>query len=219
MNVSRIHTLALAAISLVLAASFPARGDLIVFNDKAGFLSATGAAEVADFGDTATGIRGLLLNVGNLKFTSASGNFEVKNWTGRLDRKELGVWSKEEFDADVSLGEVHSFGFELVEPQFDPYVASTFVDSTFEVSLWSGGTLVASTTFSPPNDQAAFLGLWTSAAEGFNKVKIRETTGGKENEFFGDFYAGTAAHAPLPGAVLLGVLGLGAARMKLRRFV
>ena len=42
------------------------------------------------------------------------------------------------------------------------------------------------------------------------------TIGGIDNEFFGEFYVGTEP-VPVPGAMLLGVLGLGAAGIRLRR--
>lgn len=226
MNVNRIHKLALAAISLVLAASFPANANLTTFDNKADF-SATGAAVVADFGSTIVSPAVNSLSVGSLTFTKAGGatGLDVKERTSLLVGTDLAIWAREDFDVALNLGggQAHSFGFEFVEPSHafpgTEGPSATFVDSTFTVTLLLGSTTVGSFTFNAPNDQAAFVGVWSTADQGFNKVQIRETTGGNENEFFGDFYAGTLAHTPLPGAVLLGMLGLGAAGLKLRRLV
>lgn len=68
-------------------------------------------------------------------------------------------------------------------------VFGTFVDSVFTVELLLNTTLVGSFSFNSPNDTAAFNGVWSDSA--FNKVEIQETTGGIENEFFGQFYIGT----------------------------
>ena len=151
----------------------------------------------------------------------------VKDLSSHLAGNELAISGMEHLDVDINLsGEVHSFGFEFVEPHYDPYLYSLmsnnstpgyFTDSTFTVTLRSGGMDVDSFTFNAPDDQAAFVGVWSTLAQGFDNVQIRETTGGIYNEFFGEFYVGTQP-VPVPGAVLLGILGLSAAGWKLRKF-
>jgi hypothetical protein len=209
----------IAVTLLVLGFSSLARGDIVVFDDKADFLSATGASEAADFHDTTSGNKGLYFSVGDLTFTSASGReFWVLDWSARLDYEELAISALEHMDVDIDLGyEVFSFGFEFVEPENDPGINAPFVDSTFTVSLLSGATNVDSFMFNVPNDQVAFVGVWSYPDQGFDKVQIRETTGGIENEFFGEFYVGTQP-VPVPAAVLLGMLGLSVAGIKLRKF-
>lgn len=96
------------------------------------------------------------------------------------------------------------FGFDFVEPKFDPNLNGTFVESSFEVTLKNGSSTVHSFTFSRPNDSAQFVGIWTDHS--FDRIEIRETTGNAENEFFGQFYTGANFHShpvPLPAAALM----------------
>ena len=219
----------IAVMLLVFGLSGFARGDIIVFDNEAALLSATGATEVANFDDAGTvGVwnttysqwdMGTSFTLGDLTFSTITGeSMWIDDWTSHLAGNELAISGLEHMDIVINLGgEVHSFGFEFVEPEYDQGVGAPFVDSTFTVSLLSGGTNVDSFTFNAPNDQAAFVGVWSTPVQGFDNVHIRETNGANENEFFGEFYVGTQP-VPVPGAVLLGLLGLSAAGIKLRKF-
>jgi hypothetical protein len=231
-------TLALFVVAqaFVLAVSGPIRADIMVFDDKTDFLDATGAAEVANFDDALgfsleqRSVNGGTVDVhrmpdtfalGTLQFDTQSGSFWVGNWTDRLAGAELAISNTEDMDvAVIGLGgNVYSLGFEFVEPESDwgrNAPQAPFTDSTFTVSLFAGGSAVNSFMFNAPNDQAAFVGVWATLDQGFDTLLIRETTGGIGNELFGEFYMGTEP-VPVPGAVLLGVLGLSAAGVKLRR--
>jgi len=215
----------------------PAQADIVVFGNKTDFLNATGAAEMANFDDApSTGsvvelrvVNGLTMyrmddtfSLGNLEFDTQSGDFWVGNWTDRLSGLELAISDTEDMDvAVIGLGgNVFSLGFEFVEPETDwgrnaPTVP--FTDSIFTVSLFSGVSAVDSFTFNAPNDQAAFVGVWSTAAQGFDSIQIRETTGGIGNELFGEFYVG-GEPVPIPGAVLLGMIGLGVVGIGLRKY-
>ena len=214
----------------VLGLSSVVVGDIIVFDDKADFLSATGATEAANFDDRVGGTynatydqwnMGRGFAVGDLQFDSESLDFWVGEWTGLLAGDELAISGPEDMDVTVINlgGDVFSLGFEFVEPSG----AGTNVplaermDSTFAVSLFSGGTSIDSFSFNAPDDQAAFIGIWSYPDQGFDSVQIRETIGTHDNEYFGEFYLG-AEPVPVPGAVLLGILGLGAVGVRLRKF-
>jgi hypothetical protein len=51
---------------------------------------------------------------------------------------------------------VQAFGFEFVEPQFDPNVNASFVDSTFTVTLRQDSTAVGSLSFNAPRPAGRF---------------------------------------------------------------
>ena len=122
-------------------------------------------------------------------------------------------------DLDVSFAApVHSFGFDFHEPHFDPNVNAPFQDSTFTVTLLQGSTVVDSFTFNAPDDVAAFVGA--SSASLFDNVKIRETVGGVENEFFGQFYTTAnlrTSGAPEPATWAMMLIGAGLSGASLRR--
>jgi len=225
------------ALILVICACMaaPTQADIVVFDNKTDFLNATGATEMANFDDAIPlSLEHRLANggtvdiyrmpdtfsLGNLEFDTQSGDFWVGNWTDRLDGSELAISNTEDMDVTVIGlgGNVFSLGFDFVEPELDWGRNTTvpFTDSTFTVSLFSGASAVDSFTFNAPNDQAAFVGVWSTAAQGFDSVQIRETTGGIGNELFGEFYVGSEP-VPVPGAVLLGMLGLSVVGVKLRK--
>jgi len=168
----------IAIVLLIFGLFSLARGDMVVYDNKADFLSATGASEAANFDDAGTvgtwnttysmWDMGTSFTLGNLTFSTITGwSMWVDDWTSRLAGNELAISDIEHLNVDINLGgEVHSFGFEFVEPEFDQNVNAPFVDSTFTVSLLSGGTNVDSFTFNAPNDQAAFFGVWSYPCPG-----------------------------------------------------
>ena len=90
----------------------------------------------------------------------------------------------------------------------------TCPDSTFTFTFKNGGTVVGSETFNPVDDTVSFFGtLYTSA---FNRVEMRETSGSNDNERFGGFVS-TIAPVPVPPAMPLLLLGLGAVGLVGRR--
>ena len=199
-----------AAVALVGFGAGIARADLITYDSQSDFLTDTGATSATgalpNLGLVGTGP----ITVGSVTIQSASGNLYVggsTDWTTRLSGHDIAISGTEDLDIAVALMDpTYAFGFDFVEPEFDPNVNAPFVESTFEVKLLSGGTVVGSFTFSRPNDQATFVGVWTDF--GFDSAEIRETIGANENEFFGQFYAGTT---PIPEPGTLALLGLGLA--------
>ena len=184
------------------AVSLQANASIITYSDKTSFLADTGATAATDIPNGSFGSQ--------LSFSCAAGcqYLAMSDASSDLSGKEMGISGNENFNVTSSGGAMYSFGFDFVEPQFDPYVNATFVDSTFTVSLLNGSTLVDSFTFALPNDIAQFVGV--SSDVGFDKVQIRETVGGIENEFFGQFYTSLSSpvSVPAPGTNLLFGIGV-----------
>lgn len=109
---------------------------------------------------------------------------------------------------------VTSFGIQVHEPSATgsslPDTTNTvaYIDSTFQMTLKSGGAAVGSATFTPANDVLAFMGVLNGAL--FDSVEIVETVGGAENEYFGQVYTNTGATpVPLPAALPILAAALG----------
>lgn len=180
-----------------------------VFDDKSSFLAQTTAtvatAPYVDAGFNVFGPGASTLVSGSVTFTSAPGLLYMGDASSRLAGAEITIDGTESVDVALA-GAVYSLGFDFVEPQHDPLVYAPFEDSTFTVSLFRGAASVGSFTFNAANDSAAFVGVWSTVA--FDRVQIRETTGGIENEFYGQFYTGTLAPVPEPGSLALWAAGL-----------
>ena len=172
--------LLIAVALLVFGISSLARGDITIFDNRTDFLSATGATEAANFDNVgppgtwtpahSAWDMGTSFTLGSLTFSSKDGyKMWVKDLSSDLAGNELAISGMEHLDVNINLGgEVHSFGFEFVEPHYDWYLYSLttnystpkyFTDSTFTVTLQSGGSDVDSFTFNAPDDQAAFVGV------------------------------------------------------------
>ena len=121
------------------------------------------------------------------------------DWTLRLPGNDIAISDIENLNVDLS-STVYSFGIDLAEPETDPNINAPFIDSTFTVTIKNGGSFVDSFTVNPPNDVAAFLGIWTDVP--FDRVEIRETTGGVGNEFFGEVFTNNIPNRPVGGELL-----------------
>lgn len=214
----RVFTTLLAGSALLMGAG-TASAALTLFSNKALFLAQTGATAATTIPSTpdttTTGFTS-----GSLSFALAAGstNFIIDEWTTRLTGQDLAISGFESFDVTVNSGLVHSFGFDFVEPEFDPNVNGPFVESTFEVTLKNGASTVGSFQFSRANDSAEFVGVWSGTGQAFDRVQVREIVGNNENEFFGQFYTGTAAPVPEPmTAGLIAAAALAAAKRSMRR--
>jgi hypothetical protein len=152
-------------------------------------------------------------------YTDAFGN-SFTNWTGLLAGPDLAISASENLLVVNLPIPSYSVGFEFVEPVTNspgspgPNVLSGVVDSTFTVTLLAGSTTVHSFTFNATDDTAYFVGAWSDTA--FDSIKIVETVGGIDNEYFNRFYAGST---PVPEASSLLLLGMGflASARRIRR--
>ena len=212
---------------LVGLTALPAQATTITtFSDKSTFLAFTGAT-------SATGVLpnlGLISGgssasqtVGSVTFTIAAPSTDIylgtqgllfSTWTTLLPGNQIALSGSENLNAALA-SPVFTLGFDFVEPLLDspPGKPSGYycpcVDSTFTVTLKNSGATVGSFTFNAPDDVAAFVGVQSSSA--FNRVEIRETIGGIDNEYFGQVYTNTTlVENPEPSTVLLMGMGSGA---------
>lgn len=101
----------------------------------------------------------------------------------------------------LTTAPVFALGFEFAEPATGgngpgTCFVSTCIDSTFTVTLKIGAF-----QFNVADDTTGFVGVWSDAA--FNSAEIRETTGGIDDEFYGQVYTSATAPVPVPAAVWL----------------
>ena len=78
------------------------------------------------------------------------------------------------FSAAVPEPGTLALWFDFVEPELDPFVGSTFFDTTVGVVLLDGLVEVGAFTFNAPNDVAAFVGVWSDLS--FDRVEFRDRT-------------------------------------------
>jgi hypothetical protein len=218
------------ALLIILGLNMSAHAAIVTFDDKLVFLSATGATSATgalpDFG-LIPGGAGASETVGGVTFSIAPPSSELyigtagqtgivnNDWTTRLTGADIAISDVENLNVELTIS-VFSLGFDFVEPEDDPNVNEPFIDSTFGVSLFDGGSLVDSFTFNAANDIAAFVGVWGDTP--FNRVEIREIDGGIDNEFFGQIYTGTTP-VPIPSTLFLlssGFTGIFLIRRKLK---
>lgn len=206
-----MKTFALGLTLLAASLATPAFAAVSAYSDKAVFLADSSATQATVPYTAVSGTH----TFGSVTFAAAAGSSLVfGEWTARLPGLELAMNSFENLDVSFAAP-VLAFGFDFVEPQLDPNVNGTFIDSTFTVTLLQSGTAVGSFTFNAPNDVAAFVGATSTVA--FNSVQIRETVGGVENEFFGQFYSAATLPVPEPAGWALWLAGLAAGAAVLRR--
>ncbi len=176
----------LTSLTFLLVVNSSAKAAIITYTDQTTFLNDTNASFISlpdTGGNTVTS-----LTVNGLAFTTPSPNFASGLFSNRLSGNVISVTALEHLNISLS-SPIYSFGFNFHEPEFAPNIFAPFVDSVFTVKLFMDTTLVDSFSFNSPNDTATFNGVWSDSL--FNRVEIREVTGGIENEFFGQFYTGT----------------------------
>lgn len=198
----------LALVSSAMAAH-GASAQVSVFTDRAAFLAATGAAN-------ATGALpdlGMILTsatIGTATFSVAPGGDNLAIGGSGVPGLPTGDWYPESPGHDIALGfenlrvelaaAVYSMGFDLYEPDLTmPAWGGSPVDSTFRVTLFNAGVGVAQFEFNVPEDELAFVGVWSAAP--FDSATIVDVTDSMfvdDDEYFGEFYTGDTPLPPPP---------------------
>jgi len=194
---------------------------IVTFSDQATFLAATGATcascPMPDLGFGVPAGTPVVVNAVTFTSVSPSGNLFIggtgvgvpnNDWTSLIAGNDIAISGPSNLDVGLTAP-VFSFGFQFHEPtcnntntgnncglgvlgQVEIGTAVTTgneVDSTFTVTLKNGVNTVASFQFNAPDDVASFVGVQSDMS--FDKVEIRETVGGDEDEHFGEFFTGT----------------------------
>jgi hypothetical protein len=203
----------------------------IVYTSEAAFLTDTGATSATGaYPDLGSGTP-QPVTIGSITFSSPPpssvvvgvAGHGISDWTTFLPGYDIAINDIENLDI-VSSSPVFAMGFEFVEPSVgggttDTCFVSVCTDSTFTVTLMNGVTPVDLFLFNAPNDVAAFVGVWSSVA--FDRMVIRETIGGIDDEFWGEVYTGTTAAptaVPEPASLLMIGTGLiGTAYLRRRK--
>lgn len=178
------------------------------YTDDAAFSAATGATsltgplpELGDVGNSVT-LGDATLNAGNTIFVG-------EGWSSLLpNERAIAISGNENLDISIDTGLSTAFGFYFHEPagstaKLDGCNASC-VDSTFNIQFLLDGVLVDSMSFSPVDNKAIFEGIILDTA--FDEVAFTETTGGIDNEFFGEMFV--SREVPEPGTLSLLAMSL-----------
>jgi hypothetical protein len=227
MQMKRLVPVVVSAL-LVLAGALPASAAAIVYSNEAAFVAAAGATlHPLPVGPTGGYLQGTSITTTDGVLTlSQAGNLSLfSNWeaypgvgVSRLAGPDLAISGFEDLNVAINLlGDRFAFGFGIYEPMGDNTIQgcnAICVESTFTITLLKNGATVGSFLLSPANNVAMFWGVHTNVA--FNRVQVRETTGGIDNEIFGTFYTGVRA-VPEPATLLLLGAGLAAAGVRRRR--
>ncbi len=184
----------------------PAAPPLESFDDKVAFLEATGAeaatGELPDLGLVSGSVQ-----IGSVTFAPAPGGADIA--IGAAGTPAAPDWYPETPGNDIAMGyenlqvslatPVYALGFDMVEPITTmPAYGGTPVDSTYQITLFSGTARVGSLTFNVPDDVQAFVGVRSRAP--FDRAWIvdvtRDATGAAspfidDDEYFGQFYTAT----------------------------
>jgi hypothetical protein len=185
----------------LISVTVRAQAAVQTFTDKAAFLTATGAGSATGplpnlgFVPSAT--------VSSVTFAPATPPEEDNSLAiGALGIDGVDDWYPRRPGHEIALGfeslqvqvadSIFALGFDFVEPNVtvQPW-GGTPVDSTYEVTLFLGETEVGRFTFNAPDDELAFVGVWSDTA--FDRVTITDATGDTDDEYFGEFYTGVDA--------------------------
>ncbi|MBL8768870.1 MAG: hypothetical protein JNL94_15970 [Planctomycetes bacterium] len=187
-----------AATPRATSAEIKTFGDMATFLAETGGAAATGALPDLGLVTTAT-VGSVTFGVapgGDNLAIGAAGTLAAPDWYALLPGNDIALGF--ENLSVATAAPVYALGWEFAQPDVTmPSFGGLAVDSTYEVSLYHGATLVGQAQFtSIPTDVVTFLGVWSSAP--FTHAEIVDVTQSPfvdDDEFFGEFFSGTT---PLP---------------------
>lgn len=207
-------TATISLISLLSLVFVPASwAGIITFTDQTAFITATGATSVVSPLPSVGFTTNPIVLGGALTFTLGPNatNHGIAESTPLVAGPEYAISNLEDFNVDFAAP-VFVFGFDFVETTLGTELGcgggtACFIESNFAVTLLSGGSSVGSFAFTPVNDALLFYGVGSDTA--FDRVEVRETTGGLGNEFFAGFLTGnTQVQVPEPAILPLMALAM-----------
>ncbi|WP_150913875.1 PEP-CTERM sorting domain-containing protein [Marinobacter halotolerans] len=201
-----------AAITLVAFSSL-ANAGIVTFsayvNDGA-FAAASGATSLTGALPN-LGAQGTSVTLGGATLTAGNTIFVGSGWSSLMPGgNAIAISGKENLGISINTGASTAFGFYFHEPsqssaQLDGCNA-TCVDSIFNLEFSLGGSYVDDVNLVAAKDKLNFFGAILNQT--FDSVTVTETTGGIDNEFFGEMFV---ARVPEPGTFILllsGIIGL-----------
>ncbi len=207
----------LAALLFCLVSATTANAGIIsTFSDETAFATATGAVSLTG-PLTNRGNVGHSVTLGDATLSAGNDIFVGSGWSSLLPGgMAIAISGPENLDISINTGLATAFGFYFHEPagstgKLDGCNASC-VDSEFSISFYLNNVEVDSAVFAPADNVALFAGFQLDTA--FDQVRFVETTGGTDNEFFGEMFV-AAAEVPEPASLFL--LGLGLLSLGLLR--
>ncbi len=201
---------------------------IVQFSDQTTFLTSTGATCATCPMPSLGGISPAVVNTVTFSNVAGSvliigaccpGSLPNQDWTSVIPGHDIAISGVENLDVSLAVP-VFSFGFQFYEPTCnnknqgndcpvgalgqidigtDVNIGSE-IDSTFTVTLKNGATPVSTFQFNAPDDVLSFVGVQSDMS--FDKVEIRETTGGIDDENFGEFYTGITTANQVGGKLL-----------------
>jgi hypothetical protein len=198
-----LATINLLVVSAVANAGIISSGsyaDDTTFSAATGAVSLTGA--LPDYGDTS---QGTSVTLGDATLSAGNSIFVGSGWSSLMPSgNAIAISGPENMSVSINTDLSNAFGFYFHEPSTNNSTAledecnATCSESIFSIEFYLSGSTVDSLSFSPANDQLVFMGIVLD--ESFDSVKFTETTGGIDNEFFGEMFI---AKVPEPTTLTL----------------